>query len=120
MKDPMVKRADFANCVEKWFSQSIWEKPVGIVAHTHHSLHLNVADFYYNTNPQNDVSDIVAEDFNAALVKDGVIVTIHKTRQTFHNLAFGSADPSTYYYKATMQMIMDTSIDPELYPSLLI
>ncbi len=86
---------------------------------THHSLHLDVMEFYYNTDPKIDMTSTLTEDFNKALVKDGYNYTILNTKTTIH-MPFQSVEGATYSYRATMQMIMDTTIDPELYPSLLI
>jgi hypothetical protein len=121
MKDPMVKRADFKAVVDKWFEGSIWEKPVGLVAHTHHSRNIDPKEFYYNVDPQIDITARLSADFNEALVVDGVIVTIHPMRHSVHSpLVSATYSYNIISYKATMQMIMDTTIDPELYPSLLI
>lgn len=123
MNKELIKRCDFEKVVNDWFSRGWWHQPVGIVAKLRHLISISPAAFYYNVDECVNYQKIIEEDFNAVLIKDGVILTIDvETSLVFpgHINITHLNNFVKYHYKADMQMIMDTQIDPALYSTLLI
>ena len=118
MNKELKKRCDFDAMVSEWFDRSVWHIPVGIVARQHGYSIIIPCDFYYNYDKFVNISNILSADFSNALISDGVIVNVAAERipHVGSNLMTGNS----FAYRANMQMIMDKTIEPELYASLLI